>query len=70
MASKRRLRRTSCEGKQRFETAAEALTAIGRLRASTGDIARYNTYRCQFCRGLHFGHAPGSSRFMGSRTHR
>ena len=59
MASKRRIRRKSCEGKRRFTNSTEALNAVhsvirnGRKRGGW-----LNVYKCQFCKGYHFGHAP------------
>ncbi len=55
MASKRRLRRKSCDGKVRHADAAGGLAHIGRL-ARSGSGGSMNVYRCQFCKGYHIGH--------------
>jgi len=56
MASKRRLRRKQCEGKRRYETAAEATAGIRALHKAKGYQGFLNVYRCAFCKGYHFGH--------------
>lgn len=55
MASKRRDRRRSCEGKTRYvdETAAGAAAYAAR---KAGQHLGY--YRCQHCPGWHLGHRP------------
>lgn len=58
MSSKRRLRRRSCEGKVRHESAAGA--NIARAKLARRDDDRMNAYHCRFCGGWHVGHAPGS----------
>lgn len=59
MSSKRRLRRKSCTGKERFVDQLAAQAAIGRLIRARGSGSGYLTpYRCSFCNGFHFGHAP------------
>lgn len=62
MSSKRRIRRKSCTGKQRFLSEAEARQAIKALTRSKGWQGLLTPYRCQFCNGFHFGHAPGHVR--------
>jgi hypothetical protein len=57
--SKRALRRRSCDGKVRYTEFGAARWAMHRmLRHEGSDGARMNVYRCRFCRGFHFGHAP------------
>jgi hypothetical protein len=69
MASKRRLRRQSCEGKVRHETAGAAWIAAKR----TGDGRETKPYRCPFCGLWHVGHLPhrkttrSDFRFAGAR---
>lgn len=62
MSSKRRIRRKSCKGKQRFETLDAAWTAcrsvIRRDRVQGVEPGHMNAYRCRFCGGFHFGHTP------------
>jgi hypothetical protein len=59
MSSKRRLRRKSCTGKQRFVDQLEALAAVGRLvRSESFRGSHLSPYRCRFCKGFHFGHSP------------
>ncbi len=56
MASKRHLRRKSCEGKRSFPTMEEAGRAAG---VSSGVYRTFLTaYRCQFCHRFHIGHPP------------
>ena len=62
MSSKRRIRRKSCTGKQRFLNEAEALQAIKALTRAKGWQGLLTPYRCQFCNGFHFGHAPANVR--------
>jgi hypothetical protein len=62
MASKRNLRRKACGSKARFpdqETATNALRSLRRRTSTSGVMA---AYRCQFCSGFHFGHAPANVR--------
>jgi hypothetical protein len=58
MASKRRIRRKACEGKVRHATQAAAMTALKKLQRTKGRQGLLVAYRCKFCRGFHFGHAP------------
>jgi len=57
MASKRRIRRKSCRGKQRFPTHLDASNAMHRL-IRTGDKRGgwLRVYKCKFCGGHHYGH--------------
>lgn len=56
MASKRRLRRKQCDGKRRYESAPDALAGIKALHRAKGYQGFLSVYRCQFCKGYHFGH--------------
>lgn len=62
MSSKRALRRKKCSGKQRFADELEARSAIGKLHAAKGWQGLLTPYRCNFCNGFHFGHAPANVR--------
>jgi hypothetical protein len=62
MASKRRQRRKQCEGKRRYGTQTEALTAQCNLNRKRGWSEKLSPYRCRFCHGFHFGHTPGQKR--------
>ncbi|WP_295377274.1 hypothetical protein [uncultured Pseudacidovorax sp.] len=64
MSSKRRIRRKSCTGKRRFITWEAAIAAIRSLVRARGPQGPLNAYRCQFCNGFHFGHAPGAGRLF------
>ena len=56
-ASKRRLRRNSCEGKRHYPSQTEAVAAmIAYLKTHPG--ADVCTYQCRFGRHWHFGHMP------------
>jgi hypothetical protein len=62
MASKRCLRRKSCESKKRFETMEIAIQMSGqRMRQTQGKSGTLHAYKCQFCSGYHMGHPPGSA---------
>lgn len=57
MASKRRVRRRSCESKRRFATQTEA---VGAAKAASKNRGVYmGTYRCRFCHRWHFGRPKG-----------
>lgn len=59
MASKRRIRRRQCDGKKRYATPAEAMVQMQDvIRNGRKKGGWLNVYRCRFCRGYHFGHAP------------
>jgi len=59
MASKRKIRRRQCSGKQRFATHPEACDAMHNLiRSGRKRGGWVHVYSCQFCRGYHYGHAP------------
>jgi hypothetical protein len=73
MASKRRLRRRSCQTKRRFGSNEEAQAAVRRRVASSGGKlgGQLLTYRCPFCNGYHIGHPPDRVRqSMASRQNR
>lgn len=59
MASKRALRRKSCTGKRRHESADAGLDHIGRLHRTKGYQGRMDVYHCAFCRFFHIGHSRG-----------
>ena len=56
MASKRRSYTKECDGKFRYETAAEAWVAANR----TGKGVRQ--YKCTFCGKFHVGHPVGKQK--------
>lgn len=58
MASKRRIRRNSCTGKRRYESASQARAAISGLFRRKGYQGYLQAYPCRFCGGYHFGHPP------------
>lgn len=68
MASKRRLRRRSCEGKTRFATEGAARRHAHRLHELDG--ACMSWYRCEFCGGKwwHVGHTRAKDREAGKGT--
>ena len=58
MASKRKVRRKSCEGKIRYNTVEEAEKARNHVFHKNPEIHRtyLNVYKCKFCGYYHFGH--------------
>lgn len=61
MASKRHIRRKQCGGKKRFESHGEAHGIMHSLISSGNKRGGWlHVYFCKFCKGYHFGHAPGS----------
>jgi hypothetical protein len=61
MASKRRIRRRSCEGKIRYTVFEEAIRVAVRMSSQLHE--EYHVYRCIFCKGLgkrvyHIGRMP------------
>ena len=55
MASKRRVRRKSCEGKKKFDSMMAARAALFTL--NRGKLYhRLHCYQCQFCKQWHLGH--------------
>lgn len=65
MASKRRQRRKSCDGKVRYATENAAKSAAYQLAQLHGE--RMNAYKCQFCGGWHAGHTPAKVRRIVDR---
>lgn len=65
MASKRRLRRKSCEGKVRHLTMAGAQIQARLARRNTGESI--GAYKCKHCKGYHVGHALRSG-FLVTRA--
>jgi hypothetical protein len=66
MASRRGIRRKSCERKRRYPDAASALAAARAYRRDfAGDAWRgrvgSGAYACQFCGGYHVGHRSRKS---------
>jgi hypothetical protein len=70
MASKRKIRRKECSGKRRYASREIAQRAVSRLKMNTKDTSYLKIYKCRWCSGWHFGHAPGSGRVMSGRRHR
>lgn len=60
MASKRRVRRKSCEKKVRHNTAHAAHLALKKTVEFRGYSGPMNVYQCQFCGGWHVGHVQGN----------
>lgn len=58
MSSKRAHRRRSCTGKVRYPDFPGANAAMHRLLRLKGSDGWLQVYRCRFCCGYHFGHAP------------
>lgn len=59
MASKRNLRRKSCEGKVRHQNKDGAIIAMKKLNKARGHQGQLHAYQCPFCGQWHIGHAPG-----------
>lgn len=53
MASKRRLRRKSCEGKKKFDNQTDAIKTVMRMKSDGESV---HAYKCNFCNGWHVGH--------------
>lgn len=67
MASKRRVRRKQCSGKMRYISSKAARDVmIQVIRAGRDRGGNLHVYRCTFCGGYHFGHAPLKRLFNGS----
>lgn len=58
MASKRHLRRRSCEHKIRHADKPAAQVALRRAVRQWGHTGFFKVYFCPFCNGYHVGHAP------------
>ncbi len=68
MASKRAQRRKTCTGKVRHATQDAAIAALKALTRQKGWQGLLVPYRCPFCNGFHFGHAPAHVRMaLGAR---
>ncbi len=69
MASKRKLRRQSCEGKIRYVSAHDGMGVIASMRRNGQIHTPMDVYRCTFCKGFHIGHRRGTKaraiRMMG-----
>jgi len=59
VASKRRIRRKSCTGKQRHAAVADGQAHIAQLHRRFRYSGRMDVYRCRFCNGFHVGHSKG-----------
>lgn len=55
MASKRRLRRQSCDGKMKYESLERATKAIRKQKTHS----TLRAYKCHWCNQYHIGHLPG-----------
>ena len=60
MASKRHLRKKSCEWKRSYATKDAAIGASIGLRKRTGSVT--GAYRCPFCGRYHHGHTASRTR--------
>lgn len=69
MASKRRLRASSCTSKIRHQSFEDSLVHIKKLTNSANFGSGYlHPYKCCYCNGWHVGHLEGSVRkIMKSR---
>jgi len=56
MASKRAIRRRSCERKRRYPTEAEARRGAAAINRRQPD--KVHAYPCRFCASFHVGHPP------------
>lgn len=56
MASRRRIRRCSCQHKVRYPNRSIARAAIWHQRHKW--IGHMSAYLCAWCRGWHIGHTP------------
>lgn len=55
MASKRRIRRRSCQNKRRFDTKEQAGGVLGYLKRRGVMDRQTEIYPCKFCGGYHLG---------------
>jgi hypothetical protein len=53
MASKRHQRRIACSGKIQYDTQADAVRVLIRIRDP-----QLHSYKCRFCKKWHTGHTP------------
>ena len=61
MASKRHIRKRSCESKRKYDNVQDALKTalrLGKDPANNGINVHYNVYKCKFCNKLHIGRSP------------
>ena len=58
MASKRRLRRRSCEGKKSYATKQIANAVCRKIMAITKGVTKLHSYACEFSGHWHIGHRP------------
>ncbi len=57
MASKRRIRRKSCEGKIQYDTKELAAKALYKMiKSNKVTLGNLNVYHCKFCNQYHWGH--------------
>lgn len=56
MASKRAVRRRSCEGKVRHASHTDAIIALSVMKRAGKCQSDARVYRCKFCGGYHIGH--------------
>lgn len=57
MASKRRIRRNACDGKQKYKSAKDALTIALIVKRKTKTTTFVNAYKCKFCNSYHWGNS-------------
>ena len=55
MASKRRIRRKSCDGKKPYKTRDDAIVGLIILKKKSFD-ENIRVYKCKFCKNFHLGH--------------
>lgn len=58
MASKRRLRRKTCERKKRYVSKEECVKVMREVNSKNSFSERLSAYKCKLCNGWHFGHTP------------
>lgn len=59
MSSKRKIRRKSCDGKQKHDTRTEAVNhKMTLVRKGIPLETKLWTYLCSFCKKWHVGHPP------------
>lgn len=69
MASKRKIRRRSCDCKQKYKTSKDAAKAAyySSKRGNVINSWAIRWYKCKFCKGFHIGRSPGG--LNGSQCH-
>lgn len=65
MASKRHVRRNTCDGKRAHQTVEDARVAMGKLYRKQIFRQMLNVYRCPFCAHFHVGHPPRKKKKRG-----